>query len=380
MAVEDKPAGLSADDLALVKADADTTDVGDDTAAAADKGADKSTDKAATDKTDAGDADKAAATDKATDKASGKKDATSIVEDAEGEDEAETAEDKASTKEWRDRLFERLTAGLEEKLTAKDLKKRKDAIKNELKRYKSEDDYMIAGYSARQKLATGEYKLAKLPENATDEEIKKYREDQGVPEKASDYQIPAVPGHKWTEEDKPGLSAFAERMHKISAPQAFVAEAATWYKETVEAAKEAQAEAVIALDKEDKKAIEDTLRAELGAGHYRPAVQLLGRLLKDPEVFPDGSGEYFHESRGPDGRRVINNLPIAKLLMDMANDRYADTLPEGGDAQTQMSSRKAEIEKIMNTDLERYRREDLGVELRDILAKEERSGRRGRAA
>jgi hypothetical protein len=288
-----------------------------------------------------------------------------------GDDKNEKDDGKPAASDWRDELFAEITKGLDEKLSAKDLKKRQDAIRNELKRYKTPADYMKAGYAARQKLASGEYKLAQLPENATEDEIKAYRAAHGVPEKPTDYEIPAVAGLKWTDADKTGLAAFTERMHKINAPQSVVAEAAVWWKETVEAAKEANAEAVIAKDAEDRAVIEDNLRAKLGA-EYRPAIKLFSRLLNDAEVFPDGVGERIATARFDDGTRVINDPVVAEFFINLARERYGEGAMITGDAKAQMESEEEKIRSIMKNDFNRYIKEGWDKKLTSIL--ERKSG------
>jgi len=86
--------------------------------------------------------------------------------------------------DWRDSLVDLALKGKENELTAAKLAKRREALKNRLGRYRSEQDYMLAGLAAQEKLASGEYRRAKLPDDATEEEKATWRKETGLPEKA----------------------------------------------------------------------------------------------------------------------------------------------------------------------------------------------------
>lgn len=89
---------------------------------------------------------------------------------------------------------------------------------------------------------------------------------------------------------------------------------------------------------------------------------------------------------------MINDLPTVQFLLNISRDGWGD--PEGNgfkgygeggfdtpDVQARHSTRKAEIERIRDTDIQRYRSEKLDEEYVDIINKELKSGRgRGRAA
>jgi hypothetical protein len=290
--------------------------------------------------------------------------ATSLLE---GDDEEDTpnpsqAGDPATDPEAKPPVAGAFPDDWREKLAAGN-----DKLLARLKRYKSLDAAVLAGFSAQDKIRSGDYK-AKLSDNPSEDELKEYRAAHGIPEAPSGYEIPAVPGHQWTDADKPGLAAFTERMHKINAPPSFVAEAAVWYKESVEAAKAAAEEARMAKDQGDRQAVEDALRARLG-GEYRPSINLFKRLLSDAEVFPEGMAEKIASARFDDGTRLINDPAMADFFIGMARERYGDTAFISGDAKAQMASVEEQARTIMKTDFDRYIREGWDKKLADVLAK-----------
>lgn len=308
-----------------------------------------------------------------------KKPATSLLDDDEiddgGEGDAPAAKtegekpadgDKKETAgDFPDDWREKLAKGDEKKLAR-------------LKRYTSVEAALLAGFAAQDKIRSGDYKVAELAEDATPEERKAFYEERGIPAEAKAYDIPKVPGHVWTEADEPVLNSFKELAHQTMLPQSAMDGIAKWYATTLAKAQEAREQQTIAIDAADRETVTDALRAELGA-EYKPATALMKRLLKDPEHMPDGLGDLLAEARDANGRRLINNPAMARMLIQMSRDAYGDGGFITPDAAARHSTRKAEIERIRDTDIQRYHSEKLGEEYQDIIDKELKY-KRGRAA
>lgn len=310
-----------------------------------------------------------------------KKPATSLLDDDEIDDGGEgdvpaakpdgdksaTEEKPAAAGDFPDDWREKLAKGDDKKLAR-------------LKRYTSVEAALLAGFAAQDKIRSGDYKQAELAEDATPEEKKAYYEERGIPVEAKAYDIPKVAGHQWTDADTPVLDSFKEIAHKAMLPQGAMNEIAGWYARTLAAAQEAREQQTIAIDAADRETVTDALRAELGA-EYKPATALMRRLLKDPEHMPDGLGDLLAEARDANGRRLINNPAMARMLIQMSRDAYGDGGFITPDAAARHSTRKAEIERIRDTDIARYRSEKLDQEYMEILEKEVQiNKRRGRAA
>lgn len=248
-----------------------------------------------------------------------------------------------------------------------------------LKRYASVEQALLAGFAAQDKIRSGDYKQAELAEDATPEEKKAYYEERGIPVEAKDYDIPKVAGHQWTEADTPVLNGFKEVAHSLMIPQAAMNGITEWFARTIDAQKEAAENARIAQDKASAENLSDALRADLGA-EYKPTLALMKRLLNDPEHMPDDLGTMLLSARTDDGTRLINVPAFTKLLAQMSRDAYGDGGFISGDAAAKHSSRKAEIERIMKTDMKKYYDDGLDKEYLEIIAKEKSMNRRGRAA
>lgn len=309
-----------------------------------------------------------------------KKPATSLLDDDEIDDggegdapAAKTEGDKAAVDDkpatagdFPDDWREKLAKGDEKKLAR-------------LKRYTSVEAALLAGFAAQDKIRSGDYKQAELAEDATPEEKKAYYEERGIPVEAKAYDIPKVAGHQWTDADTPVLDSFKEIAHKAMLPQGAMNEIAGWYARTLAAAQEAREQQIIALDSADREATTDALRSEFGA-EFKPTLALMKRLLADPEHMGDGLGDLIAGARDANGHRLLNNPAMARFLAQRARDAYG----EGGfitpDAAARHSTRKAEIERIMKSDIKSYYDQGLDKEYTEILATEQKNNRRGRAA
>jgi hypothetical protein len=325
-----------------------------------------------------------------TPKTPAKKPATSLLDDDEIDDGGEgdapadkvegdkpaDGDKKEAVGDFPDDWREKLAKGDDKKLAR-------------LKRYTSVEAALLAGFAAQDKIRSGDYKVAELAEDASPEEKKAFYEERGIPAEAKAYDIPKVPGHVWTDADTPVLDSFKELAHATMLPQSAMDGIAKWYATNLAKAQEAREQQTLAKDAADREAITDTLRSELGA-EYKPATALMRRLLKDSEALPDGLGDFIAEARGPDGQRLINNPAMVRVLMQISRYGYGDVEGEGfkgygeggfitPDAAARHSTKKAEIERIMKTDMKKYYDEGHDVEYAKILADEAKHNR-GRAA
>lgn len=312
-----------------------------------------------------------------------KKPATSLLDDDEIDDggEGDAPADKAegdkpadgdkkpeTTGDFPDDWREKLAKGDDKKLAR-------------LKRYTSVEAALLAGFAAQDKIRSGDYKVAELAEDATPEERKAYFEERGIPAEAKAYDIPKVAGHQWTDADTPVLDSFKEIAHKAQLPQGAMNEIAGWYAKTLAAAQEAREEAVAAINAKQREETADALRAELGA-EFKPALSLVNRLLEKEhlELIPTEVLDVLKEATLPDGRRLLFTLPVYRYLADISRQEFGDGGFITPDAAARHSTRKAEIERIMKSDMKAYYDQGLDKEYTEILATEEKTNRRGRAA
>jgi hypothetical protein len=136
---------------------------------------------------------------------------------------------------------------------------------------------------------------------------------------------------------------------------------------------------IVHRNRQDKKIAKEALREDW-ADEYKPRLELVDRMFKDNEVFPDGIGEKIWEARTADGH-MLRHLPeVLKFFGDAAVDRYGDAGFISGDARQATSSVAEEARKIMKSDFSRYISEGWDKKLAEATAKTEKQGKRGRAA
>jgi len=226
----------------------------------------------------------------------------------------------------------------------------------ELKRYASPNTWLKSQRALRQKVSSGEYKKTDAWDDSWDDERKaEFRKENGIPEKPTDYALPEVKGKEWTDQDKAALSPFLERLHARNATPAVVQETLAFYAEALTMA----AEQKVMRDREDKIALEDELRPEWGTD-YRANVNLMKRVLADPEVLPGGDkglGAALLTARLDDGRRLINVPAMAQFLAGLAREHYGEGGMLPSSEVKEMETRETELLKVMRTDIDRYHRE-----------------------
>lgn len=282
----------------------------------------------------------------------------------EGEAVADADKDKKTAEPaWSDlraraieREMKRVEAQLAKKVTAadlpKELAKRKTALEKTLGRYNSLEDALVAGFNAQEKIRTGAHK-APLPEDATDAEKAEWRKANNIPESAEQYDVPKVPGHQWTDADKPVLDALKARAFQNNWPQDVVSGVTTFYAELLQQAEQEQATAIAEKDRADLEARRDR-RRELFGADSKQAFTLMERALKDERVFPQELGIAMADARMPDGTKLFNHPAFEPFLHQLALSTYGEGAMISGEQATAAASEKAELEALMNTDIDTY--------------------------
>jgi len=207
-----------------------------------------------------------------------------------------------------------------------------------------------------------------MPNPKDEKAMAEWKAQEGIPADPTGYKLPEAVQKRLVDEDKPILSAFTEYAHGKNARPDVVEIASEWYVDMQEKAAEAQSQA----DKVAKEAAEDELRREMSHADYKPAITLAGRWL---ETVP-GVGSNWSEMRLADGRLLGSVPEFIKFAAEMGREKFGDVAFASGDSERKFTARKEEIEKIRNSDFDRYENEGLDKEYRDILEKELQRGKR----
>ena len=321
--------------------------------------------------------------------------ATSILDDADGEDPAAegntdkgdkpaTAKpDKPDTPEdakWRDDFADKILDRLKDKIPADKLDARRKAILNQLGRYRTSFDYMLSGFSAQERIRAGELR-SQLPADASDEDKAAWRAENGLPPAAKDYEFPKVPGHKWTENDKPYIESFKELAYAENMSQSQLDKAAAWYAGTIAKQQADYWEKAQETDAQDGDKMRDVLRGELGPD-YKPTAALVRRFLEDPAMMDESARTAFTQARWTDAdgvsHKLINHPDVLRIIIDAAKSTYGDASFIRGDGRTNSQNVIEEGERILATDYDRYFQEGWDRKIADAKAELEAQSNRGR--
>jgi hypothetical protein len=235
------------------------------------------------------------------------------------------------------------------------------------KRYGSPRGVIKALDEAQKLIRSGKIKRD-MPDPKDEAAMAEWRKDNGIPDDPTGYKLPDAVAKRMTDDDKPVLGQFTEFAHSKNAPPEFVEMAAEWYVENQEKALEAQQTADMQLE----EAAEDALRKEWNHAEYKANMTLAKRYVSD---IP-GIGGDFSEFRGPDGRRLGDIPEFVMWASDQGRQTFGDSTFATADSESRHNSRRSEIERIRDADFDRYEREGLDKELRVLIEKDLKRGKR----
>ena len=232
----------------------------------------------------------------------------------------------------------------------------------QLERYTTQEDFGKAFFERDALISAGDL-LKPLPENATDDDIKAYRAQQGAPEEVAGYFDGMPDGLVIGEDDRPIVEDFlAKVIHKFHLPPAAGYAAMTWYNDFQE-----QQEAAIAeQDIKHSDEFDATLRDEWGPAEFRTNMNYSENLMTDlsPEI-----KEEFLGARMSDNRMLSNDPAIRRWMTNLARRILpSPTLvpSNAGDMGKTIDARLAEIKGKMGTP-EYTKDEAMQAEYRDLL-------------
>lgn len=240
-----------------------------------------------------------------------------------------------------------------------------------LARYQSPADVAKALLAAQQKIRSGEYKRA-MPSSDNPEEVKAWRDEQGIPDSPEGYDIPQIQGVDLANLDpatKAGIDVLRGGLHKANLNKEQAATVSQAFLELATKQTEMQAEA----DAQRMDAVEDALRAEWGP-EYRRNINMNGALLT--QHFGNDMDAVL-SARMPDGTRLADSPAFNKFLNNMARANGTDVMFDGDvKGGTSIDGRLAEIKQVMQTNINEYYAKGLDKEYAQLLEKQQaRAGR-----
>lgn len=266
--------------------------------------------------------------------------------------------DKGATDPW---------LGLREKIATKDGKV-DDKILSRINRYATPEAAVNALLSIQSKIGAGEYRSV-LPKNASNDEIKTWRAENGIPEDPAKYELKLADGLVVGAEDKPIIDGFLASAHKANLTSQQASAAVDWYYDQLEA----QTEAKAAADKVTAREAQDALRTEWGT-EYRANENLIMGLI---ESAPTGVKDQFLHGRLADGTPIMSHVPTLKWLNQMAREinPVGAIIPNAGaNTASAVEDQIKTIENVMKTDRKAYNADEkMQARLRDLYTARDRA-------
>lgn len=211
-----------------------------------------------------------------------------------------------------------------------------EKIAKQLGRYQSPEALAEAHIALRRRMDSGEVRPV-LPKEPKPEELKAWRKDNGIPEKAGDYDLKGIEIPK---QDKEIVDGIVSRLHSKHASPEVVREAVQAYYDQ----QTTQSEQRATKDEEQRVSALDSLNQEWG-GQFRRNVNLVEGLLAK---FPASVRDAIKSARLPDGTAIFNNPDALRGFAALAleiNPAGIVTPAGGGDLGKNMLDQYDQIQK-----------------------------------
>ncbi len=186
--------------------------------------------------------------------------------------------------------------------------------------------------------------LKPLADDHNDDDLKAYREQQGVPAEFEGYYENLPKGLVIGEDDKAIVDMFVKELHEENASPAIVHRLIASYNKW----EESLTGEMDTLDKSQKAETEDLLREEWGSD-YKANGNLTKLFIQG---LPEEKQAELMGARMSDNRSVANDPDMMKWMAKMSRELYGSQVfaPSGGNTSLQnRDSRKKELEGWMHT-------------------------------
>jgi hypothetical protein len=178
----------------------------------------------------------------------------------------------------------------------------------QLERYATPADIWKKASELEKKLSSGQVRSV-LPKDATPEQVKAWRAENGLPESPDKYDLSGI---EITEADKPIVDEFLKAAHEANLSPDQAKAAIQWNRQHMQKMIEARTE----QDRTLAMSTIDTLRSEWGQD-FRVNMSVIGSML-------DGAGEGMKDkilqARMPDGTPIGSSPEALKMFVSLARE------------------------------------------------------------
>ena len=232
-----------------------------------------------------------------------------------------------------------------------------DKFKSTLDRFSTPAEFGTSFREAQQKIRSGQLR-PELADDASEEQIKEFREQNSIPLEAAGYLEDLPDGLIVGEDDKDLMLDFMGAIHEAHAPREFANKAIEWYNRF----EERQQDAIVELDTEQAREATDMLRdPENGWGKdFRTNMNLIKGLLSG--YMGEEASDQLTNGRYQDGRGFFNDTNVLMGLANLAR-KVNDVAPLIDQDPEQLKSLNDEI-----AELEKYQKEKRTAYFKDEAA------------
>lgn len=222
--------------------------------------------------------------------------------------------------------------------------------------------FLKTALEAQDKIHSGELKRIDLA-RATPEQVKEYRQANGIPLEAGDYWKALPDGLVIGKDDQPAFDQYGKIMHEHNVPPALAQAFAKQYYADQQSIAAAEAQ----TDRADALKATEALRTEWG-NDYGPNRAILDNFLEGlgADIKP-----LFMDATLGNGTRLFNEPAVIKFLADAARklNPAAHLIPSGEGTMLSVQSEIDTIEALMKTDRTAYNKDEKKqARLRDLYA------------
>lgn len=225
-----------------------------------------------------------------------------------------------------------------------------DKFKSTLERFSTPEDM---GKAYREAQASRRSQHQSPGPDASDADMLAFRQANNLPAEAAGYMDDLPDGLVIGEEDREIMGDFMGVLHGMHVPREVGHAVIDWYNQFAEGQQDALAES----DSEHHQETEDALRQTWG-GDYRTNINLVGSLIES--TFGADYKEVILNARDPEGRAIMNIPGVLEGLAVLSRkvNPIAQLAEPGGDAQQNLSTEIAELEKYMRDDRKAYNNDE----------------------
>jgi len=186
-----------------------------------------------------------------------------------------------------------------------------DKRATQLERFTTAADFGEAYFKAQARLTDGDL-LKPLADDANDDDVKAFREQQGIPLEAKAYLDDLPDGLVIGEDDMPFMVDMVEKTHDLNMSKPQMHGLIKWYNEFTETADAARHD----NDEKLRMETEDVFRTEWGS-EYRKNTNLIYSLI-EKEFGMDAAA--FLNSRTPEGVPILADAGLLRGLIGMSRE------------------------------------------------------------